>query len=301
LCAFLWFSPLAAGDRVSRETVEALEAYAVYKMAQYTEAYRRFLALGRKGNLQGMLNVANMLQAGLGVERDETGALEWYRRAADQGSAVGMYYTAQAYRRGYGTLVERLRARHWLQKAADAGSSEAQLELGKLLLDAGETAAALEWIRRAATGGDSLAASYLAGLNRTDDGGSEIAAGARALIINAWAAIDRSAANRNAPGTVYYLAHDADIRIRLPAAKNWTPMSKRELKAFWQHSFARARDYGIQRSELRMRARDGRIAVESVIDERLGSTKLRLRESALVGLHHERVVIESLTLIIERP
>jgi len=50
-----------------------------------------------------------------------------------------------------------------------------------------------------------------------------------------------------------------------------------------------------------MRARDGRIAVESVIDERLGSTKLRLRESALVGLHHERVVIESLTLIIERP
>jgi len=70
LCAIcLWFAliPQALADKRSREAVEALEAYAVYKMAMYDEAYARFMALAEKGNQQGMLNVAGMLAAGLGV------------------------------------------------------------------------------------------------------------------------------------------------------------------------------------------------------------------------------------------
>ena len=73
ICVSLGSAPVMAADRVSREAVEALEAYAVYKMAQYPEAYRRFLGLAQKDNVQGMLNVANMLQAGLGTERDAAG------------------------------------------------------------------------------------------------------------------------------------------------------------------------------------------------------------------------------------
>ncbi len=306
LIVSLVFATMAtpAADRVSREAVEALEAYAVYKMAQYPEAYSRFLALARKGNVQGMLNAANMLQAGLGTERDEAAALDWYRKAAERGSAIGMFYTAMAYLQGRGAEADSSRAQRWLQQAAEAGSTEAQLEFGKLLRQQGAGAEGLAWIRRAADNGDSLAAVYLAAVDSDEAQDSPIGASARALIENAWAAIDRAAANRNAPGTVYYLAHDADIRVKLPGAGNWTPMSKNELQEFWRSSFARSDDYSMRRGDLGYRAQDDRIAVVSSIDEEFGfdsgDEKIRLEETALVRIENNRVVIERLNIILQR-
>ena len=91
LCAIcLWFAliPQALADKRSREAVEALEAYAVYKMAMYDEAYVRFMALAEKGNQQGMLNVAGMLTAGLGVAKNLDAAFGWYRKSAQQGLSL---------------------------------------------------------------------------------------------------------------------------------------------------------------------------------------------------------------------
>ncbi len=304
LVACLWLAPVTAQDQVSREAVEALEAYAAYKMAQYTEAYRRFLALAGKGNIQGMLNVANMLQAGQGIGRDEAAALEWYRKAADRGSAIGMFYTGRAYQHGRGTAVDPERARFWLHRAAMAGSSEAQLEFGKLLLRAGEEQEAREWIGRAARDGDSSAARFLAGLDRADGGSERIGATERALIDDAWAAIDRAAQHRNAPGTVHYLAHGADIRLRLPGSSNWIRMKRRQWQDFWQRSFDRASAYSMQRGPLEYRLRGDRIQVASVIEEKVvtdaGDERLRLEEVALVRITNDRVVIERLSVVIER-
>lgn len=300
-----WLAPAPAADRVSREAVEALEAYAVYKMAQYPEAYRRFLELADKGNVQGMLNAANMLQAGLGTARDEAAALDWYRKAAESGSAIGMFYTAMAYLHGRGAAVDKKRARQWMLRAAEAGSTEAQLEYGKLLMQQGSGDEGLAWIRRAAENGDSVAAVYLAGPGGKAAETSSVDASLRALIENAWSAIDRAAANRNAPGTVYYLAHDADIRVRLPGAASWTPMSKSELQEFWRRSFARSADYSMRRGKLSLRASGDRIAVESSIDERFGvaagDEKIRLDETAVVRIDENRVVVETLSIVLRRP
>ena len=299
----LWFGPAAVGDEAAREAVAALEAYAVYKMGNYAEAHRRFLELARQDNIQGMLNVANMLQAGLGVERDQAAALVWYRRAAERGSAIGMFYTAEAYLRGYGTRADPLLAREWLERAAAAGSSEAQLELGKLLQRAGETEQAIGWIRRAARGGDSIAAAYLESLDSPNEDGG-VAALDCATIENAWAAVDRAAVNRNAPGVAHYLAHDAQILVRLPGAANWTPMNKKQWEEFWQRSFDEARDYKYSRGAATCRARADKIEVESVIREQLDFEhrveNLRLQESALVTVRRDQVIVERLSVIIER-
>jgi TPR repeat protein len=260
-------------DRASREAVEALEAYAVYKMGRYGEAYARFLALARKNNIQGMLNAANMLQAGLGTGRDEAAALALYRGAAGKGSATGMFYTGLAYLHGRGADRDPAQARRWLRMAGDAGSSEAQLELGKLLLRDGDEEAGLDWI-------------------------------GRARFAAAWRLIDRAAANRNAPGVVHYLARDAEIRLRLPGLQNWMHLDRRGLRDFWQQTFDRALRYGMQREISEYRPRDGAIAVDSVIDETIGldghDERLRLRESALVRIANDRVVIERLSIVIER-
>lgn len=299
-----WPASEPAADTVSREAVEALEAYAAFKMARYEEAYRRFLELARKDNVQGMLNVANMHQAGLGVARDESAALDWYRKAAARGSAIGMFYTGEAYLHGYGTAADRELALEWLRKAAVAGSSEAQFELGKLLRLEGDDDEATAWIRRAADSGDSLAAAYLDGLGDENIGDSAIDPDARSLIEDAWAAIDRALVNRNAAGGVHYLAHEADIRVRLPGARDWTPMTKKELQEFWRYNFGRAREYAMSRGPKSYRVREDGILVESVIAETIeladGVESLRLHESALVRIERKRVEIERLRLVIER-
>jgi TPR repeat protein len=292
MSAALLLQPAAAEDRVAREAVEALEAYAAYKMAQFPEAYRRFLVLAQKNNIQGMLNVANMLQAGQGVARDEAAALDWYRRAAERGSAIGMFYTGQAYRHGRGAAVDPQQARSWLRRAAEAGSDEARLELARLSQRATAEAEAQETVGHAARDADGAVAD------------APVGASERELIAAAWGAIDRAAQNRNAPGAAHYLAHDAEVRVRLPGAMDWVRMGRRQWRDFWQYSFDRTTDYSMRRGALDYRPRGELIEVESIIEESLvtasGSEELRLEESALVRIDGNRVVIERLSIAIER-
>ena len=294
-----------ANDRASREAVEALKAYAVYKMAQYEEAYARFLALAKKGNVQGMLNTANMLSEGLGVAKNETRALFWYRNAADIGDAIGMYYTGRAHELGRGVSQNTDKAQTWYRQSAEAGSTEAQLALGKLLLRQGKSEEGRNWVRQAAHSGDVVAQRYLAGLDSKDGGlRHDVPAVDRALINAAWGAIDRAARHRNAPGVVYYLKYGADVRVRLPGAAAWSQMGKQQLRDLWQETFDKAERYTLSRSEPELSALKDRINVESVIDEIIitakGTEKLRINESASVSITDDTVVIESMTLEIER-
>jgi TPR repeat protein len=304
LSFFMQAPPVLATDLAAREAVEALEAYAVYKMAQYPEAFERFLALAQKDNIQGMLNVANMLQAGLGTARDEGAAFEWYRQAADHGSAIGMFYTGQALLQGLGTGADPKRARYWLRRAAETGSSEAQFELGKLLLQEGRQDAALTRIHLAASDGNIAAARYLAGLSENPSSDHEVTVAERLLIDAAWAAIDRAASNGNAPGIVHYLSHDAEVWLRLPGNSQRVLLDRNGLRDFWQLTFKRARHYSIARGDKSYRYEAGGIVVDSVIDETVeleqDSERLRLEESARVRIDRDRVVVEQITIVVNR-
>ena len=87
-------------NRIARDMVSVLKAYAVYKMGQFDEAFDRYKVIAESGNTQGMLNLANMYAAGEGTEQDHEKALHWYRKAAEAGDANGMFETAQAYEKG---------------------------------------------------------------------------------------------------------------------------------------------------------------------------------------------------------
>lgn len=74
-------------DNAAVQAVEALEAYAVYKMGMYELARQRWEGLAAKHNATAMVNLAAMASQGQGGPRDEAAAEMWLRKAADLGDA----------------------------------------------------------------------------------------------------------------------------------------------------------------------------------------------------------------------
>lgn len=138
LVVVLSLSTPAIGDdqrRIAKEMVQVLEAYAVYKMGRYDQAYERYLALAENGNIQGMLNLAGMYGDGKGTPKDQGKALEWYRKAADQGNGTAMYEVARAFDQGIGVESNPAKAEAWYRRAALQGDEQAQEILERRSID----------------------------------------------------------------------------------------------------------------------------------------------------------------------
>src|SRR6266849_1360166 len=61
------------------------EAAAAYDRGDYATAFKELKRLADKGDIEARTMVGFMFANGLGVRRNYAQALEWYRRAADQG------------------------------------------------------------------------------------------------------------------------------------------------------------------------------------------------------------------------
>jgi TPR repeat protein len=306
-------APPTYADKSAREAVEALEAYAVYKMAMYEDAFSRFMALAQKGNHQGMLNVAGMLAAGQGTTRDLEAAFSWYQQLAAGGNPIGMFYVAQAYQHGQGVDRDHAAARQWYQRASDKGSQDAQVAYARLLLDSGEAERASRWLERWADSNRG-ASELLATIQGTDNRITDIPPLDRVLITNAWRSIDRSAHAGNAHGVVYYINYHAQIRMRLPGLPTWTELAKDELRALWQRNFDLAGQYQFTRDELQIDALGdslNRYRIRSTIDEVLplgltgnnteagqNNQALRIAETAIVSVVEGQLQIEKIDLDI---
>lgn len=85
------------------------------------------------------------------------GAIKEWRPLADRGDADAQFNMGQAYKLGRGVSQDLRVARSWYQKAADQGHDQAGANLGLILFQSGERAAAMPWIRKAADSGDPRA------------------------------------------------------------------------------------------------------------------------------------------------
>ena len=63
---------------------------------------------------------------GLGVKRDDRGAMKYFNAAAGHENAVAMKNLGTLYRAGLGTSKNETVAREWFQKAAEHGDREAR-------------------------------------------------------------------------------------------------------------------------------------------------------------------------------
>jgi len=158
-------------DKASREAVESLEAYAVYKMGQYEEALTIWLSLASRNNPSAMINLANMAEQGQGAPRDLKKAAEWLRKAANLNDTRGQLQLGLAYEKGLGVERSPQIAAEWFQKAAEQGDSTAQFNLGVMLAtnygkgikscSPEQQKEAIKWLEAAAIGGHPDAKEFL--------------------------------------------------------------------------------------------------------------------------------------------
>ena len=94
---------------------------------------------------------------GLGVAQDAALAVEWWRKAAEQGLDVAQYNLGVAYHGGTGVAQDEALAVGWCKKAAKQGHAHAQYNLhrayheGKGVVQ--DAALAVEWCKKAAKQG----------------------------------------------------------------------------------------------------------------------------------------------------
>ena len=111
---------------------------------------------------------------GLGVPKDLVKAVEWYRKAAEQGYADAQYSLAEMYDKGEGVPKDSVKAVEWFRKAAEQGDAAAQSRLGSIygggLGVPKNLAKAVEWERKAAEQGHALAQFSLGWMYQDGEG-----------------------------------------------------------------------------------------------------------------------------------
>ena len=128
---------------------------------EYVEVLRELepLIKAHDGNALNMMGV--MYANGQGVAKDERQAVEWYRKAADQGDATAQFNLGVMYDNGQGVSKDERLAVEWYRKAADQGNANAQFSLGVMYANgqgvAKDERQAVEWYRKAADQGDTNA------------------------------------------------------------------------------------------------------------------------------------------------
>ena len=139
------------------------KGYGVAKdYAQAVEWYRK---AAQQGDAYAQNKLGIMYQTGYGVAKDYAQAVEWYRKAAQQGNAYAQFNLGAMYQSGYGVAKDYAQAVEWYRKAAEQGVAEAQYILGIIYYNGEEIAKdyaqAVEWFRKAAQQGNADAQSWL--------------------------------------------------------------------------------------------------------------------------------------------
>jgi TPR repeat protein len=98
------------------------------KLAEEALPAVRRLAESGDADAQGLLGA--LLAEGIGVDRDQKKAVEWYQKAADRGLAGAMCNLGWLYVQGRGVTRDYEKGVEWLKKAADRGNVRATNNLG---------------------------------------------------------------------------------------------------------------------------------------------------------------------------
>lgn len=158
---------------------EAFEkGVAAFEIGKYKEAISHWEPAAEEGNVDALVNLAQLYRLGLGVEQDDAKAFELYEKAAQEGSDDAQVNVAFQLLMGKGTDQNRERAAGWFAKAADQGNALAQYNLG-LMYEKGIGVAqdrefAVELYRIASSKGQRRAQSRLEAL----ENGARVAAAA---------------------------------------------------------------------------------------------------------------------------
>lgn len=109
----------------SRNRTDLEQGCDLYEEGKLREAFLAFYRAAKSGNPQAQVNLANLYDAGEGVERDQKRAAYWYKRAITKGVAEATYNLAISYRQ----QGKSKWALFWFKRAAEIGDEDVKLEI----------------------------------------------------------------------------------------------------------------------------------------------------------------------------
>jgi uncharacterized protein len=123
--------------------------------------FRQLQDRARHGDAGAEAAMGVAYEEGIHVAKDMKQAVEWYRRAAEQGNAEVQHHLAALYEAGHNFTDAAL----WYRKAAEQGNAPAQCNLGTLYHDGRgverDLAEAAKWFEVGARQGDAQAESNI--------------------------------------------------------------------------------------------------------------------------------------------
>lgn len=119
-------------------------------ITEFAEARR----LAETGDVEAQLELARMLQLGIGTPQDTAQSMAWVRKSAEGGYAPAQSALGLAYAVGGKVSIDRVQGEYWLRKGVAQGDALAQTILALEFIDGGssaeEQALAITWLKAAA-------------------------------------------------------------------------------------------------------------------------------------------------------
>ncbi len=173
---------LASTPTFAQEDGAFEKGVAAFEIGKYQEAIALWEPAAEEGDVDALVNLAQLYRLGLGVNQDDTKAFELYEKAAQQGSDDAQVNVAFQLLMGKGIDQDREGAANWFAKAADQGNALAQYNLG-LMYEKGIGVArdrdfAIELYQVAASKGQRRAQTRLDALEEASE--NEVAEAAKA-------------------------------------------------------------------------------------------------------------------------
>ncbi|RIA90344.1 hypothetical protein C1645_876138, partial [Glomus cerebriforme] len=139
--------------------------YGLGKEKDENKAFEFYLKSSEGGNASAQNNLGNCYQNGIGTKKDEKKAFECYLKAANEGDLYAQYNLGMCYQNGIGINKDDKRAFEWYYKSATEEYSSAQNKLGDCYKNGIGTSKdgnqAFIWYSKAAKGGNSDAETNL--------------------------------------------------------------------------------------------------------------------------------------------
>ncbi|MCF7734476.1 MAG: hypothetical protein K9N23_22525 [Akkermansiaceae bacterium] len=95
------------------------------------QKFEEYKAKAETGDAAAQIALGDCYLDGTGVAKNETEAVEWFRKAAAQGDAIAQFKLGFCYSRGKGVKQDDAEAVKWLRMAAEQGHATAQYILGR--------------------------------------------------------------------------------------------------------------------------------------------------------------------------
>ena len=153
--ALRWFDIAARqGHMMARNMLGRCHEHGWGCVADAAMAARHYRIAAEAGLDWAMYNYANLLATGRGVAEDQLQALELYRCAAELGHAKSMNLLGRYLEEGQVCPKDLQAAHGWYRRSAEGGDFRGQFSFAAVLADQGNIDEALQWLRRALSGGN---------------------------------------------------------------------------------------------------------------------------------------------------